>query len=172
MKLEDQVCGLELAKKLKELGVKQESIFAWAEVNQGGNNWKYQVVQSDFQADCEYISAFTVAELGEMLPLYLKRDANSGLPFSVVQSDFQADCEYISAFTVAELGEMLPLYLKRDANSGLPFSVERCGLQTYKTYDGKGWVVCYDFLSRSGRTEANARAKMLIYLLENKLINL
>lgn len=132
MKLEDQVCGLELAKKLKELGVKQESIFAWAEVNQGGNNWKYQVVQSDFQADCEYISAFTVAELGEMLPLYLKRDANSGLPFSV----------------------------------------ERCGLQTYKTYDGKGWVVCYDFLSRSGRTEANARAKMLIYLLENKLINL
>ena len=29
MKLEDQVVSLELAKKLKELGVKQESLFYW-----------------------------------------------------------------------------------------------------------------------------------------------
>ena len=29
MKLEDQVCSLELAKKLKELGVKQDSLFYW-----------------------------------------------------------------------------------------------------------------------------------------------
>ena len=29
MKLEEQVCSLELAKELKELGVKQDSMFYW-----------------------------------------------------------------------------------------------------------------------------------------------
>jgi hypothetical protein len=31
MKLEDQVCSLELAKRLQELGVKRESLFYWHE---------------------------------------------------------------------------------------------------------------------------------------------
>jgi len=29
MKLEDQVCSLELAKRLKDLGMKQESLWYW-----------------------------------------------------------------------------------------------------------------------------------------------
>jgi hypothetical protein len=29
MKLEDQVCSLDPAKRFKELGIKQESIFVW-----------------------------------------------------------------------------------------------------------------------------------------------
>jgi len=36
MKLEDQVCSLELAKRLKELGVEQESLFYWGLFG-GGN---------------------------------------------------------------------------------------------------------------------------------------
>lgn len=76
MTLESQVCSLELAKQLKELGVKQESLFWW------GNGRSYlwmgramvsieeEVVQkkSVFPDDFEWYSAFTVAELGEMLP--------------------------------------------------------------------------------------------------------
>ncbi len=32
MKFEEQVCSLQIAKKLKELGVRQESLFWWLEV--------------------------------------------------------------------------------------------------------------------------------------------
>lgn len=68
MKLEDQVCSLELAKKLKALGVTQESLYSFGAVLKESicnivlssvPDWKFW--------DQRY-SAFTVAELGEMLP--------------------------------------------------------------------------------------------------------
>ena len=37
MKIESQVCSLELAKKLKELGVKQESLYYWCENSEGAS---------------------------------------------------------------------------------------------------------------------------------------
>jgi hypothetical protein len=92
MNLEEQVCSLELAKRLKELNVEQDSLFCWI------NN-----------CDLEY------------LPLEIR---NKNVVYA--------------AFTVAELGEMLP-----------NFNV------IYTLFD---------------RNEANARAKILIYLIENKLI--
>jgi len=71
MQIEDQVCSLELAKRLKELGVKQESLF-------------YRFKNENLQyLYCKYYeqysphvnldikdgySAFTACELGEMLP--------------------------------------------------------------------------------------------------------
>jgi hypothetical protein len=72
----------------------------------------------------------------------------------------------LSAFTVAELGEMLP--------SG------------YHSWIGnmeneKGEWICVEFSEpefefgdncQQANTEANVRAKMLIYLIENKLIEL
>ena len=69
MKIEDQVVSLELSKRLKELGIKQDSYFCW-----------FRLLESDFlytlserwQIDDEErfdeISAFTVAELMDMLP--------------------------------------------------------------------------------------------------------
>ena len=74
MKLEQQVCSLDLAKRLKELGVKQESLYWWnksvdLETKMANEDWHV----SDNKRDCcngnhEPTSAFTVAELGEMLP--------------------------------------------------------------------------------------------------------
>ncbi|MEA2240294.1 MAG: hypothetical protein QOC81_5018 [Thermoanaerobaculia bacterium] len=40
MKLEDQVCSLDFAKKLKELRVKQESLFRWQEWRELGERAK------------------------------------------------------------------------------------------------------------------------------------
>jgi len=73
MKLEDQVCSLELAKRLKELGVKQESYFYWISdedenfvVPTGTYDWGDWPGYEKFEPK---YSAFTVAELGEMLPV-------------------------------------------------------------------------------------------------------
>lgn len=67
MKLEQQVCSLELAKKLKELGCRQESAFYWNEykVSKDPKKWQYHL-QPDFR-EKRSTAAFTVAELLNML---------------------------------------------------------------------------------------------------------
>jgi hypothetical protein len=120
MNLEQQVCGLDLAKRLKELGVKQESYFAWCDCDVHG---EYRVVDFDAADRERCISAFSAAELGEMLPQ------------NRVRSVF-----YVGMWFV----ELFPL------NSPLAPSEQRMVADT----------------------EANARAKMLIYLLENRLLEL
>ncbi len=62
--------------------------------------------------------------------------------------------EFYSAFTVAELGEM---WKKNDIDEPLP----HIGVDGWYSYRGENEV--------KEKTEANARAKMLIFLLENKL---
>jgi len=122
MKFEHQVCSLELAKKLKELGFKQDSLFWWA--NCGTDRWSI-----------EYERYFKV--------------------------DKRSDC---SAYTVAELGCMLPE--KIDKNGELYYlNIE--GIYTL-SYNRGGTNDLY--FAQSLDTEANVRAKMLIYLKENNLI--
>ncbi|HYK01335.1 MAG TPA: hypothetical protein VE974_06235 [Thermoanaerobaculia bacterium] len=123
MKLEQQVVSLELAKKLKELGVKQESYLCWLNENFSNSYDDYQhvVEKSDYQGGWhikDRISAFTVAELGEMLK-------QSGL------------------------------------SSG--YSDEDIGWYCQSTIHNK-----FDLIGEE--SEADARAKMLIYLLENDLL--
>jgi hypothetical protein len=74
MKLEQQVPSLELSKQLKELGVKQDGYFAWQNIVGDEKGGLEQV--SYFVADRpvynakrmeEIYSAFTVAELGNLL---------------------------------------------------------------------------------------------------------
>ena len=86
--------------------------------------------------------------------------------------DTQDVREYYPAYTAAELGEMLPESIKIELN--------RYDLVTGVNNTKRGnewWVGYYDEFERQEekiviqeKTEANARAKMLIYLLENKLI--
>lgn len=123
--LEKEVCGLEFAKKLKELGVKQESLCYWWP---NGNLVIYNAAAEDEEPMGD--SAFTVAELGEMLPA---RIDDYELDFGKYSDHWQ--------------------YCYRDENKKVIFQSMHPKLE----------VAVAD-------TEADARAKMLIYLLENKLI--
>lgn len=75
MKLENQVCSLEISKRLKELGVKQESLFWWSDPvkkarDTSSESWQPRLLQSNRDKEsekCDIYSAFTVAELGEIL---------------------------------------------------------------------------------------------------------
>jgi len=70
MNLEQQVTSLALSKRLKELGVKQESIFFWSYYDDGHSKDKPGIAFAD---NCNLsfmenlVSAFTVAELGQLL---------------------------------------------------------------------------------------------------------
>jgi hypothetical protein len=121
MTLEQQVISLDLAKKLKELGVKQDAFWSWYETSDRDDTPRLN--RSD-----EHCPVCT-------------------LP----QQSFE---EKFSAFTVAELGEML---LPEQPNFPIKFK-------------GKWATIVGNFEAIYDDAEANARAKMLIYLLKNKLI--
>jgi hypothetical protein len=67
MQLEKQVCSLEYSKKLKELGFEQDSLFCYADIFGNGEFTEIQYENDDSCERYDFISAFTVAELGEML---------------------------------------------------------------------------------------------------------
>ncbi len=126
MEIKQSVVNLELSKKIEKLGVKQDSLWWW------------------FVDGCE---------------------AHSTLPLSfylAMERINENDYKYYSAFTVAELGEMLPESCW--SKSGETISA----LEISKT-DGKWWISYNDEFIQAD-TEANARAKMLIHLIENKLM--
>lgn len=143
MKLENQVCSLELAKKLKELRVKQESLFFWGFDNQEGFSGGLKILQESNYA--EQYSAFTVAELGEMLPDKIKE----------YTLHIYNNPEYLKKYKY-----------ERTENWSCGYELQSWDVNTQKHY-WKGW-----FVWEHAKTEADARAKMLIYLLENNLMKL
>ena len=120
MTLASQVVCLDLARKLKELGVKQESLFAWVD---GG-------VQGD-----------SVIRMTEE-------------KVSLVEASQWKDYVY-SAFTVAELGTMLGDFW--------------CGKQGDQ-FHCRRFVHERDESTQVADTEADSRAKMLIHLIEQKMV--
>lgn len=136
MKLENQVCSVDLSKKLKSLGIKQESLYGWTVVGK------------------------------------LKQDeTKSSLAATLKIATFNSkNIPYYSAFTAAELGEFLPPNINEwglviDATSCLTHDkIRSLWAITYADYDKKLMNELEEF------NLANAMAKMLIYLIENKLM--
>lgn len=126
MTLENQVTSLELSKKLKDLGVKQESYFFWY----GGKVLRENQLTQELRRSAPPVSAFTVAELGEMLPWYLS-----------TTDEFYLSCDR-----------------PNDTDWGVEYSRDDKG-DEYKLLH-----------MEIANTEADARAKMLICLIENNLI--
>jgi len=86
MKIEDQAVSLELALEMKELGAKQDSIFYWIQQGNYINDWSEAFIipkkerdtyDPTLEGDC---SAYTVAELGEMLPIFVSVSKMVGMP--------------------------------------------------------------------------------------------
>lgn len=131
LELSKQVVSLESAKQLKKLGVPQQSLFYWVENKSINDNLKVMI-------------NFSIGE------------------HNSVHSSKEQYSRVASAFTVAELGELLPTNINGKAIFTEAFHGE--------------WLVGYPEIYEDDvpfqTTEANARAYMLIYLIENKLITL
>ncbi len=134
LKLEQQVVHLDLSKRLKELGVKQESLFRWK---------KYSLKD-------EAVLFF---------------DPENHLATLSGRIEYE-----LSAFTVAELGDMLP--------RNLTYNNQIFSLNCGRTFSGF-WMISYEtiadswrsvLLSEMAQTEADARAKIIIQMIEEKLI--
>lgn len=129
MNLENQVTSIELSKKLKSLGVKQESTFYWY---YGYDSWLLHYI--------DYNHTETDREI------FIKcNDGSNGV---------------YSAFTVAELGELLPTMTG-----------------TVKDYKSENdWVAVYEICGIlqgckfRDKNEADVRAKILIHLIGNNLM--
>lgn len=127
MKLKEQVTNLELSKTLKELGVKQESLFYW---------W--------YNGQSFYIGKRNESWSGlDNMP--------SPLKFEKLKKD-----EIYSAFTVSELGKKLPPH----------FNSYRGDFGKWFCYSDSNVIKAE---TQEADTEANARGKMLQYLIENNI---
>lgn len=76
--------------------------------------------------------------------------------------------KWCSAYLVSELGEMLPKYHYSIHTS---FYNKQWRVTSSPIQRGIGAAVCPPLYTQNAETEANARAKMLIYLIENHLIS-
>jgi hypothetical protein len=124
------VCSIELAKRLKELGVRQSSLWYWVQKGIGGTSRfadpELIYCEEMFQYEREW-SAYTVAELGTMLPFTFSTLRT--LPGNLVRLIYD--------------------------DSRMMYTREASGIG-FANYD-------------SG-TEADARAKMLIELIEREKV--
>lgn len=131
MKLEQQVASLDLARKLKELGVKQESYWFWGNFDDLG----WQIYDKDTIG--EYWGVYKMEELQAV----------------------------VSAFGCSELSELLPnRYVSYHHSLGF---WDMCEI----TNSNQALFGQPHFQNElRADTEADARAKMLIHLIEQKLV--
>jgi len=139
MKLEAQVVSLDLAKKLKELGVQQESLFYYGRKDG---------------------TLFARTGIDDLVFGYTTLNAENpgGDPywFDVQELD---DDFWFSAFTVAELGEMLPPGYRTQKEAGMWLAIaSRHVISTDREF------------ALGANTEADARAEMLISLIEKNIV--
>lgn len=141
--IEKQVCTLDSAKRLKELGFPQESLFYWEFIKPGYEDGTKNPCLTYYKNGCEgpyegktyiYYSAYTVAELGKFL--------NPGM------KDRQGNPLQLKMWMYGEKYYALRYEPPRKYDAGINVPFEAI----------------------SSLNESEARAKMLIYLKENNLI--
>ena len=126
MKIENQVTSLELSKKLKELGFEQESLFRHLVTISGfekiESSYHYRKKFEDvFGKVVEEYPAYTVAELGEMLPRYIKDNYENTLTMYKCDAGYHVEysCEkqllrFEQAETESDARAKMLIYLKEN----------------------------------------------------------
>lgn len=147
MKLEDQITNWELSKKLKELGVSQDSLFYW-----WGVFYSRPCPQPDEYGEHEKERAYQDQEWS----VSLKKDIFDDDTRSW-KGMYKNTLDTFSAFTVAELGEML---------------IDGCGTGRSVLTNDKKYQGMFRGEKFEDDNEANCRAKMLIWLVENGYLQL
>jgi len=142
--LNQQVCSLELAQKLKALGLRQDTLHWWTDLaHPGDGDWELDWPVRKTGGEPFY-AAYTVAELGEMLPkdpYWISAKsfwATDSVP--APQTESQPDKRWLAGILDENL---VPGTL------ALKWKVDTCNYAP---------------------TEVDSRAKMLIYLIENNLV--
>lgn len=133
MELSKQCVNLEIAKRLKELGVPQESLFYW-------------IFRKHQNLDIHRWDILSIEEIKEIKVWDNKKLESVSIKPLIEQR--------YSAFTVGELGELLPRRI------------------TYMHFNNGQWYAIKNKIDFCADTEVDARAKMLIYLLEKGLIKI
>ena len=144
MILENQTCSLELAKKLKELQVEQNSLFYWLEVIDNNTNIP-KIVYSEYNSheDREGIYSNNLEKWKEI---------------------------YYSAYTVGELGSMMPKWLFGPELLEWKSEKQEGGIWAINVYRTHMTCEPDNLFWANEEKQADAYAKMLIYIKENKLI--
>jgi hypothetical protein len=132
LELKDQVCYSEVAKRLENLGVKQNSYFYYVDFPGHENKPLPIDLVKCYSENVKRYSAFNVAELGEILPVRLSGD---NIKYWYATGKTYKDDPYYPEHEVSYGTEEETFYLTRDNN------------------------------------ESDARAKMLIHLIENNLVS-
>lgn len=156
MRLEEQVVSLELAKKMKELGFEQESFAYWVvDMNGKKKIWfEDQIVNHEYDG---LFSAYTVSELGEILP--------EGIV--IKQQYFRLMCDVDN--NKRHYINYIPY-----VNGNIPEN--NADMSVFEEYEKSIHGIWTDNFGIEGlhiggsKNEANARAKCLLYLAENNLL--
>jgi hypothetical protein len=153
MILSDQVCSLEYAKKLKELGVNQESLFWWYQHNKKKYPTDWCIMYSSYDSIPDRYSAFTPAELLQLLPNRIT--LTEGEPYN----SFQLRIE--KGIWIKDMD---------DPNKLHQSEMYMVNYYCDSTSQEINWMFSSMTKNMTDENPANALAMMLIYLLEQGLI--
>lgn len=152
MPLQEQVCDFEYSKKFKELGFNKKSYYYW--VNKWPNTYPYPVLQGGFIEKLEgnQFPAYTVAELGNYLPhrITIKRFKDILVKDSFTEQSFN-------------------LVSRKFNKNYLGWCINY--VDEYQTDS----VVIIDKLIKTDifdKKEANIRAMVLLWVIENKIMSI
>ena len=161
MKIEKQVCTRDQARKLSELGVKGEPMIYWVDF-EGFDESGHMLCRPASKIELESKEGFSWMIVG---------DVPENLLPSVEEEACGACGNIYPAFSTAELGELLIIGDDDHFCDGHYNDHLGCWETMLHKRDEEAETSFILVNTEEGDTEAEARAEMLIYLIENKILS-